>query len=106
MAITLGQLAIGNFDLRAGSHSLQLATSSEPCAMCLGAIPWSGVNSVICGARDADVRGIGFEEGLKPLPWTEVLQYAQITAHADVHREKAIAVLRRYSVEGGKIYNT
>jgi hypothetical protein len=35
-----------------------------------GAIPWSGVQRVIAGARDSDARSIGFDEGpeMKNLP--------------------------------------
>ena len=51
-----------------------LYTSTEPCAMCLGAIPWSGVRSVICGARDEDARAIGFDEGSKPDDWIKSLK--------------------------------
>ena len=35
-------------------RAFELVTTTEPCAMCLGAIPWSGLSSVVCGARDQD----------------------------------------------------
>ncbi len=61
LAIALAQKAIGNFDLGYNANtSYELVTSTEPCAMCLGAICWSGVKQVVCGARDADARAIGF----------------------------------------------
>lgn len=42
VAITIAQKITGCFDLaQAGDY--QLVTSSEPCAMCMGAIHWSGV---------------------------------------------------------------
>ena len=50
VALSLAQLSVGQWNL---SHSgpLQLVTSCEPCAMCFGALPWSGIRSLVCGAR-------------------------------------------------------
>jgi tRNA(Arg) A34 adenosine deaminase TadA len=38
----------------AGLPSLQLVCSCEPCAMCLGAILWSGLTRVVSGALRED----------------------------------------------------
>ena len=106
VAIALAQQAVGNYDL--GSEqgkSHELVTSTEPCAMCLGAIPWSGVQSVVCGARDEDARQIGFDEGAKPANWVESLQSRGIDVKQDVLREEAKAVLLDYQKQGGLIYN-
>ena len=45
VALSLAQSTIGEWNL---SHAgrLQLITSCEPCAMCFGAVPWSGVKSM------------------------------------------------------------
>ena len=32
----------------------ELVTSTEPCAMCMGAVAWSGVRKLVCGARGSD----------------------------------------------------
>jgi len=85
--------------------TFELYTSAEPCAMCLGAIPWSGVQRVVCAARDADVRAIGFDEGVKPQPWADVLRSRGIEVIVDVLRNEAIDVLTRYVQTGGTIYN-
>jgi tRNA(Arg) A34 adenosine deaminase TadA len=73
--------------------------------MCLGAIPWSGVRSVICGARDQDARRIGFDEGSKPDRWVKSLENRGIRVFRDVLREEALAVLLDYHKRGGLIYN-
>ncbi len=73
--------------------------------MCLGAIPWSGVRSVVCGARAADAARAGFDEGDKPLRWVRGLRRRGIKVARDVCRGEASAVLRRYSDTGGSIYN-
>ena len=69
IAIALAQQAVERYDLSAGGGVYELATSVEPCAMCLGAIPWSGLRRVLCGAHGADAAAIGFDEGTKPADW-------------------------------------
>jgi len=105
VAITLAQMRLKTFNLAGDDRQLQLLTSAEPCAMCLAAIPWSGLHSVICAARDADVRAIGFDEGYKPSSWQKALEYSGISAIADVQRGQAVAVLELYRDGGGQIYN-
>ncbi len=73
--------------------------------MCLGAIPWSGVRHLVCGARDEDASAIGFDEGEKPVEWVPALERRGIIVVRDVLREEAASVLREYAVSGGEIYN-
>ena len=50
---------------RAGSA---LYTSTEPCAMCAGAIYWSGVGRVVFALSETDLAGmVEEEEGVPPL---------------------------------------
>ncbi len=107
VAFALAQKKIGSYDL--GRHDLpahELVTSIEPCAMCFGAIPWSGVRRVIAGARDSDARRIGFDEGPKLKDWRSELEKRGIATICDVSREAAAQVLLDYSLQGGKIYNS
>ncbi|GBE26029.1 guanine deaminase [bacterium BMS3Bbin02] len=107
LAFLMAGRAVENFDLGADDlPAMQLVTSAEPCAMCLGTIPWSGVRSVVCGARDADIRDIGFDEGAKPNDWIAKLNRRGITVEMDVLREDAIAVLQQYAASGSIIYNS
>ena len=106
VAIAVAQRVIGCYDLAGGSKvACQLVTSTEPCAMCLGAIPWSGVRSVVCGARDEDARSIGFDEGAKPQNWVKSIESRGIRIVRDILREEAKAVLLEYGKQGGLIYN-
>lgn len=106
VAIALAQQELGVYDLGApGLPAMELVTSCEPCAMCLGAIPWSGVRDVITGATDADARAIGFDEGPKIADWTGALVARGITVEAEVARDRARAVLEHYRDLGGDIYN-
>ncbi|MBK1734561.1 tRNA-specific adenosine deaminase [Halorhodospira abdelmalekii] len=105
LALALAQQRLGSHDLSdGGRRHLTLVASAEPCAMCLGAIPWSGVARLVVGARDEDVRAIGFDEGAKPEHWSAALASRGIEVERDLLRAEAIAVLRAYSEAGGAIY--
>lgn len=106
VAIAMAQAELKTFDLGEGELShLQLATSAEPCSMCIGAIHWSGLKSVIASARDADIREIGFDEGNKPPDWVDHFASHGIKVVPDVLRERGIEVLQMYVQRGGQIYN-
>ncbi len=107
VAMAIAGSRLGRFDLGdGGANPSVLATSVEPCAMCLGATPWSGVSSLLVGARDVDARAIGFDEGTKPADWVGVLTSRGISVALDVQREGAVAVLNTYLTLGRQIYNS
>jgi tRNA(Arg) A34 adenosine deaminase TadA len=106
VALCLAQRALGTYDLAAaGLPAHELVTTTEPCAMCLGAIPWSGIRHLVTGAHDADARAVGFDEGPKVPNWIEALQARGIAVTTGVHRRAAREVLRAYREAGGVIYN-
>ncbi len=106
VALMLAQQMVGSHDLGAPPlPACELVTSTEPCAMCLGALPWSGIVSLACGARDEDARAIGFDEGDKPSDWPATLQRRGIRVYRDVCAAEARAVLQEYREQGGAIYN-
>ncbi|NLD93378.1 MAG: nucleoside deaminase [Fibrobacter sp.] len=102
MAIGIAQQKLGSFEL---GKDTELFTSTAPCAMCLGAIPWSGVGRVVCAARDEDARAIGFDEGAKIDNWIDALTQRGISVTVDFMRTEGKAVLDLYASLGGKIYN-
>jgi tRNA(Arg) A34 adenosine deaminase TadA len=107
VAIMIAQQVVGDFDLGGeGKPAYELYASTEPCAMCFGATPWSGVRSLLCGARDEDARAVGFDEGAKLPDWVTALEERGISVKRDVLREDAARVLRDYAESGGEIYNT
>ena len=107
VAIILAQLTVGQYDLGGeGLPSYELVASTEPCAMCFGAIPWSGVRRLVCGARDEDARRIGFDEGPKMVDWSGALEKRGIEVVKDVCRDEAVKVLTDYLEKGGLIYNS
>jgi len=105
VALANAQQAVGRFDLgAAGFPTHELVTSCEPCAMCYGAIPWSGIRSVLCGARASDAEAIGFDEGPKPKNWVAELKQRRIAVVRDLCRKEAAAVIQDYKKGGGAIY--
>ena len=102
VAISLAQSASGNWNLGA-SGDVQLVTSCEPCAMCFGAVPWSGVSSMIWGASKEDAEAAGFDEGDKPGDWIESLERRGIRIQGGILREEAAAVLAHYAKKDGAV---
>ena len=106
MALSLAQQAMGTWNLRETAYApLTLITSCEPCAMCLGAIPWAGVSQVICGATKRDAEAAGFDEGERPSHWEESLAERDIKLVTGVLQKEASAVLLDYARAGQTIYN-
>ena len=106
VAIMVAQQVVGYFDLGGqGRPPYELVASTEPCAMCFGSVPWSGVRQLVCGARDEDARSIGFDEGPKMSDWVSSLEQRGISVVRDTCRDEAAAVLRNYAESGGEIYN-
>lgn len=107
VALALAQKFLGRFDISdGGRQAFDLFTTTEPCAMCFGAVVWSGISRLVCGARKQDAEAIGFDEGPKPETWIADLEARGIGVITDVCREKAAAVLRDYVKKGGMIYNS
>lgn len=105
VAIALAQKTLGRYDLsNRGTETYELAASTEPCAMCFGAVPWSGVKRLLCGARKADAEAVGFDEGVKPDNWEQRLENRGIEVHRDVLRDQADVVIKRYAEQQGTIY--
>jgi len=87
-----------------GAPPMSLVTSTEPCCQCYGAVVWSGVERLVCGAVTSDAEAVGFDEGPKPSAWQHELEKRGISVRQAVCREEAAEVLREYSRRGGPIY--
>lgn len=105
VALSLAQQRLGTPNLaEAGVGPVELVSSCEPCAMCLGAVPWSGVSSLLCGATKADAEAAGFDEGDRSDQWIEQLAARGITAYTGILRAAAADVINRYARTGRTIY--
>ena len=111
LAIMGAQQALGTFDLGAnGFPALELVTSAQPCIQCFGNVWWSGLKRVTMAASADDVERLtDFREGPLPDQWDSRLSdrvpLPPVEVVQGVLRERARAVLRRYSEMGGFIYN-
>jgi len=106
VALAFAQKVLNRYDIGdGGTRRYDLVVSTEPCAMCFGAVLWSGVSRLICAARDEDARSIGFDEGPKFSNWDAELESRGIAVTRDVLRQEAAAVLHEYAAVGGTIYN-
>ena len=83
----------------------ELATSCEPCAMCLGATLWSGVRRVLCGATRDDAVRLNFDEGPVFEASYDYLAARGVEIIRGVRRTEAAEVLALYRQRAGVIYN-
>jgi tRNA(Arg) A34 adenosine deaminase TadA len=106
VAFMMAQQRLASFTLAApGMPDHELFTSCEPCAMCLGATLWSGVKRVVYGAGREDASKLNFEEGPVFPASYQYLEDRGITIVRHLLRTEAAAVLERYRLRSGKIYN-
>jgi tRNA(Arg) A34 adenosine deaminase TadA len=107
MALTLAQRALGTFDLgAAGLPAHGLALNWRPCAMCFGAVLWSGVRSLVTAGSGPELEALtGFDEGPITSDWKEALTARGIRVADAVARERAIDVMRAFSQSGRAVYN-
>jgi tRNA(Arg) A34 adenosine deaminase TadA len=106
VAFMMAQAALGTYTLQGeGLPAHELYTSCEPCAMCLGAVLWSGVQHVAWSALREDADRISFDEGPVFAASYEYLRARGITFRGGLLRSEGQAVLRLYDERGGPIYN-
>lgn len=106
VAFMMAQARLGCFSLRSDDGpAYVLATSCEPCAMCLGATLWSGVRRMLCGASREDAHRLHFDEGPVFPESHAYLEERGIQIVHGVLRDEANAVLELYGSSQGIIYN-
>src|SRR5215510_24867 len=105
VAIMMAEQRVQAYNLRVSGVPHEMVTSCEPCAMCLGAIHWSAVTRLVCGARREDAQHIGFDEGpVFPESYTYLAERG-IEIVREVLRKEANAVIQAYLTGGGLIHN-
>lgn len=107
VALTLAQQMVGNFDLGFDPDvAYQLVVNARPCAMCFGAIPWSGVVDLVVGASGEDVEKLtGFDEGPIHPDWQRELTSRGISITENVLEKEACDVLRDFGKSDAVVYN-
>lgn len=107
MALSLAQRALGAHDLGGpGLPAHQIVVNWCPCAMCCGAICWSGVRSVVIAGSGPELEALtGFDEGPIHPTWADELRRRGIAVTDGLLRQESIAAFREFSASGRPVYN-
>lgn len=107
MALSLAQQRLGVYDLGGpGMPAHQLVVNWSPCAMCFGAVLWSGIRSLVIAGADAEMMAItGFDEGPMPADWRGELRCRGIELIEGMMREEALADFRLFAATNPEVYN-
>jgi tRNA(Arg) A34 adenosine deaminase TadA len=107
MSISLAQKHLGVYDLGApGLPAHQMVVNWRPCTMCLGAVLWSGVQSLVIAGDGPELEEItGFDEGPVHPDWRNELEKRGIALVEDVLREEAIDAYKEFAASREFVYN-
>jgi len=107
MTLSLAQKILGTFDLGGkGMPAYQLVVYWRPCAICYGAIPWSGVRQVVVAGDGPELEQItGFDEGPCHPDWIAEFNKRGIDVVNNVLQDKAIDVFKEYAASNPFVYN-
>ena len=105
-ALSLAQAALGSWDLAAVRPGLELVVNWRPCAMCFGAVLWSGVQRLVVAGDGPELERLtGFDEGPVVSDWAAQLAARGIAVEQDVLRDGAIATYTAYGDSRSLVYN-
>lgn len=105
VALSLAQAGLGVWDLGA-ERELELVVNWRPCAMCYGALIWSGVRHLLIAGSGPECEELtGFDEGPLHEDWSGELERRGISVTQGVLRDDAIAVFARYGDSDAVVYN-
>ncbi|MGL1864169.1 MAG: nucleoside deaminase [Pseudodesulfovibrio sp.] len=107
MALSMAQKMLGTYDLGAdGLPAHELVVNWRPCAMCFGAVLWSGVRALTIAGEGPEVENItGFDEGPVTEDWRGELQRRGIALNEDILRDEAIAAYEEFAASQNFVYN-
>jgi len=107
VAISLAQKKLSTFDLGGPEMpDYQIVVNGRPCAMCCGALPWSGVRSLVIGASGERIESLtGFDEGAVHPNWQQELESRGIEVIENVLSEEAEVVFQRFRDRNEPVYN-
>ncbi len=107
MALSLAQQAAGTHDLGGPDQPPhQLVVNWCPCAMCCGAVVWSGVRSLVIAGSGPELEQLtGFDEGPIHPSWAEELTRRGVVVTDGVLRDETCAMFRQFAASGRAVYN-
>lgn len=107
MALSLAQKQLGTFDLGGeGMPEYQLVVNWRPCAMCYGAVLWSGVRSLVIAGSGPELEALtGFDEGPIHPNWKAEIEKRGVEVIDNINTEMATAVFRDFGASNSLVYN-
>ena len=107
VALSVAQRTIGSFDLGGpGLADHQMVVNWRPCAMCFGAVPWSGIRSLVIAGSGSELEELtGFDEGPIHPGWKTELESRGIEVIDGLMREEACEVFRAFGESDRLVYN-
>lgn len=108
VALSVAQQSLGTFDLgAAGMPAHQLVVNWRPCAMCYGALIWSGVTSLVIAGSGPQLETItGFDEGPIHPDWRRELEKRGIAVTDGILTADAVTVFEQFAASGALVYNS
>ena len=107
MALGLAQKRLGTYDLGGpGRPSHELVVNWRPCAMCYGALLWSGVRQLTIAGTGPELEELtGFDEGPVHPAWEQELLRRGIATRGDILRAEAVDLFRQFRESTRPVYN-
>jgi tRNA(Arg) A34 adenosine deaminase TadA len=107
MVLSLAQNILGTYDLGgAGMPDHQLVVNWRTCAMCYGAVIWSGIRSLVLAGDGPELEAItGFDEGPIHPEWDKELAKRGIELIRDVLHDESVQIFRDFAASGSLVYN-
>ncbi|MEL6306533.1 MAG: nucleoside deaminase [Chloroflexota bacterium] len=107
VALSVAQHMLNTFDLGGeGLPAYQLVVNWRPCAMCYGAIPWSGIRSLVIAGSGGELEELtGFDEGPIHPNWKAELEKRGIDVTDGILNAEAIQVFRDFANSDRLVYN-
>ena len=107
MALSIAQKKLEMFDLGSpGIPSHELVVNWRPCAMCYGAVLWSGVRSLVIAGSGKELEEItGFDEGPLHPDWKDELRKRGINIVDNVLHEESCKVFHAFAESNSFVYN-
>lgn len=107
MTLSLAQQMLETYDLGGpGLPAHQLVVNWRPCAMCYGAVLWSGVRSLVIAGSGPELEELtGFDEGPIHPNWDKELDKRGVELVNNVLHDEACQVFRVFRDSGSIVYN-
>ncbi|MEV6346473.1 nucleoside deaminase [Actinoplanes sp. NPDC051851] len=98
VALSVAQAATGSWNLGGEARpATEITVNWRPCAMCYGAVLWSGVSRLTVAGDGPELEQLtGFDEGPMRDDWQAQLEQRGLEVVVGILRDEAVATFREY----------